>query len=102
MPLRHVCSDQAGGSQGGGIVQCHHAAGHDRATGLTRRKEKKQMRRLFFLKVSARAGGGMLIGLNTEPKALGQGRGNPPAPPDPHNYIKITPDGAVTITAKNP
>jgi isoquinoline 1-oxidoreductase beta subunit len=61
--------------------------------------------RRSFLKVSAVTGGGMLLGLYSEPQASaqGRGRGGPgPAPPDPHVYIKIAPDGTVTIMAKNP
>jgi isoquinoline 1-oxidoreductase subunit beta len=59
--------------------------------------------RRSFLKVTAASGGGLLLGLYTQPKASAQGRGGPaPAPPDPHVYIKIAPDGTVTIMAKNP
>src|SRR5215471_18234931 len=61
------------------------------------------MNRRSFLKVTAASGGGMLLSLYTQPKALAQGRGGPaPAPPDPHVYIKIASDGSVTIMAKNP
>jgi len=64
------------------------------------------MDRRFFLKASAAAGGGVLLGLYVEPKALaqqGRGRGGAPqTPPDPHNYIKIAPDGMIVIVAKNP
>ncbi len=68
------------------------------------RTEKPQMERRFFLKISALAGGGVLLGVATEPQALAQGRGRgaPAAPPDPHNYIKVSADGTVTIIAKNP
>jgi len=63
--------------------------------------------RRSFLRVTAASGGGLLLGLYTQPKASAQGRGRggpgpAPAPPDPHVYIKIAPDGAVTIMAKNP
>ena len=59
--------------------------------------------RRSFLKVTAASGGGLLLGLYTQPEASAQGRGGPaPAPPDPHVYIKVAPDGAVTIMAKNP
>jgi isoquinoline 1-oxidoreductase subunit beta len=65
--------------------------------------EKIQMERRSFLKIGALAGGGVLLGLYTQPEASAQGRGGPPAPPpDPHNYIRIAADGTVTITAKNP
>jgi len=59
--------------------------------------------RRSFLKVTAASGGGLLLSLYSLPKASAQGRGGPaPAPPDPHVYIKIAPDGTVTIMAKNP
>lgn len=60
------------------------------------------MNRRSFLKVSALGAGGVLIGLQTEPEAKAQGRGAPAAPPNPHAYIKVAPDGTVTIMAKNP
>jgi isoquinoline 1-oxidoreductase beta subunit len=61
------------------------------------------MERRSFLKISALAGGGVIFGLGTEREASAQGRGmQPAAPPDPHNYIKVAPDGTVTIVAKNP
>ena len=58
--------------------------------------------RRSFLKVTAASGGGLLLGLYSQPKASAQGRGPAPAPPDPHVYIKIAPDGTTTIIAKNP
>ena len=59
--------------------------------------------RRSFLKVSATAAGGVMIGLYTEPDVKAQGRGGPPPPPpDPHTYVKIAPDGTITIIAKNP
>jgi isoquinoline 1-oxidoreductase beta subunit len=60
------------------------------------------MNRRSFLKVSALGAGGVLIGLQTASDAKAQGRGAPAAPPDPHAYIKVAPDGTVTIMAKNP
>jgi isoquinoline 1-oxidoreductase beta subunit len=57
--------------------------------------------RRSFLKISALASGGVLIGLQLEPEAKAQ-RGGPQAPPDPHVYIKVAPDGTVTLMAKNP
>jgi isoquinoline 1-oxidoreductase beta subunit len=62
-----------------------------------------QMNRRSFLRVTALGAGGVAIGLYLEPKAEAQGRGGPPAPPpNPSVYIKVAPDGKVTITAKNP
>jgi isoquinoline 1-oxidoreductase beta subunit len=67
------------------------------------RPEKKQMERRSFLKISALAGGGVILGLQTGSQLFAQGRGGaPPAPPDPHNYIRVAADGTVTIVAKNP
>ncbi|HWC95830.1 MAG TPA: molybdopterin cofactor-binding domain-containing protein [Candidatus Sulfopaludibacter sp.] len=61
------------------------------------------MERRSFLRISALAGGGVLFGLTTQRQAAAQGRGGQPqAPPDPHNYIKVAQDGTVTIVAKNP
>src|SRR5271156_4560986 len=59
--------------------------------------------RRSFLKVSALGGGGVLLSLQLAPQASAQRRGGvPAAPPDAHNYIKVAPDGTVTIMAKNP
>jgi len=60
------------------------------------------MDRRSFLKASAVAGGGVLLGLYAEPEAKAQGRGQQQVPPDPHNYIMVAPDGTTTIVAKNP
>jgi isoquinoline 1-oxidoreductase subunit beta len=58
--------------------------------------------RRSFLRISALAGGGVALGLYTEPKAEAQGRGGPQAPIDPHAFIRVATDGTVTIVAKNP
>jgi isoquinoline 1-oxidoreductase beta subunit len=58
--------------------------------------------RRSFLRVSAVAGGGLLLSAYIEPveKALAQA---PPAPAlTPNAFIRISPEGIVTITAKNP
>lgn len=68
-----------------------------------KRPERKPMERRSFLKISALAGGGVLLGLHETPKLSAQGRGGPPAaPPDPHHFIRVAADGTVTITSKNP
>jgi isoquinoline 1-oxidoreductase beta subunit len=65
--------------------------------------QKNQIERRSFLKISALAGGGVLLGLYEAPKLAAQGRGGPPAaPPDPHNFIRVAADGTVTIISKNP
>ena len=62
--------------------------------------------RRSFLKVSAAAGGGLMIALYTDAFAdlVAQGRqgGAPARPLSPDAFITISPEGIVTITAKNP
>ncbi len=61
--------------------------------------------RRSFLRVSAIAGGGILLAAYLEPveKALAQApQGPPTAVLTPDAFIRISPDGIVTITAKNP
>jgi isoquinoline 1-oxidoreductase beta subunit len=59
--------------------------------------------RRSFLRVSAIAGGGLLLSAYIDPKAFGQApQGPPPATLTPNAFIRIAPDGIVTITAKNP
>src|SRR6266702_1096661 len=66
----------------------------------------KQLNRRSFIKVSALAGGGIVIGLYTDPGLLAQERGGgaavPATPINPNTYIKILPDNTFTIMAKNP
>ena len=56
-----------------------------------------------FLRVSALTGGGLLIAVHLDgvAEALAQPRGQS-APLSPNAFIKITPDGAITLVAKNP
>jgi isoquinoline 1-oxidoreductase beta subunit len=62
--------------------------------------------RRSFLKVTAAAGGGLMIAMYTDAFAdlLAQGRqgGAPPPPLEPSAFITIDKNGVVTITAKNP
>jgi len=62
------------------------------------------MNRRSFLRVTALAGGGMLLASYFEPVAevLAQNPFAPGAPLLPNAFIKIAPDGMVTIMAKNP
>ena len=64
---------------------------------------KTQIDRRSFIKVSALAGGGMLIGFYTD-DILAQRGGQAPAatPINPNTYIKVHPDNTFTIVAKNP
>jgi isoquinoline 1-oxidoreductase subunit beta len=64
----------------------------------------KQLNRRSFIKVTALAGGGILIGLYTENGLLAQQRGAAPpvTPINPNTYIKVHPDNTFTIVAKNP
>lgn len=60
--------------------------------------------RRSFLRVTAVAGGGMLIATYFDPAAtvFAQGPGQPTAAFVPNAFIRITPDNLVTIMAKNP
>src|SRR3954463_9270739 len=62
------------------------------------------LNRRAFLRVSALAGGGMMIASYFDvPDVFAQAPGGPsPAPLLPNSFIKIAPDGVVTIMAKNP
>ena len=64
----------------------------------------KQLDRRSFIKISALAGGGIMIGLYTDPSELLAQRGGPPpvTPINPNTYIKVLPDNTFTIIAKNP
>src|SRR6266853_6014896 len=64
----------------------------------------KAINRRSFLRVSALAGGGVVFSLYLKPKgALAQAPGAQPAAPlSPNSFIKIAPDGIVTIMSKNP
>src|SRR5438876_932695 len=67
--------------------------------------ETKQLDRRSFIKVSALAGGGMLISVYTGAELSAQRGGQAPPAPTPINpstYIKIHPDNTFTIMAKNP
>src|SRR6202044_3667089 len=57
--------------------------------------------RRSFLRVTSLAGGGALLSLYIKPPQASAQFG-PAAPPVPSNYIKIAPDGTVTIMAKDP
>src|SRR5262245_18154360 len=64
----------------------------------------KQLDRRSFIRVSALAGDGMLIGFYTDADLLAQERGQAaaPTPINPNTYIKVHPDNTFTIMAKNP
>jgi isoquinoline 1-oxidoreductase subunit beta len=57
--------------------------------------------RRSFLRVTSLAGGGVLFGLAIKPPKA-EAQFGPAAPPVPNNFIKIDPDGTVTIMAKDP
>ena len=65
---------------------------------------RAQLDRRSFLQVSAAAGGGLLIGFYLPPTLEAQAQAGPPPPPplSPNAFIRIQPDGKVTIIAKNP
>src|SRR5579884_931657 len=56
--------------------------------------------RRSFLHVSALSGGGMLLGTYVGPKLSAQQQQQ--APLEPNTFIKIDPDGTVTLIARNP
>jgi isoquinoline 1-oxidoreductase beta subunit len=61
----------------------------------------RSISRRTFLQVTSIAGGGILLGLYFRPSMFGQGQ-PPRVIPIPSSFIRITPDGVVTIIAKNP
>ena len=61
----------------------------------------RSISRRTFLQVTSVAGGGILLGLYFRPSMFGQGQ-PPRIIPIPSSFIRITPDGIVTIIAKNP
>ncbi len=65
-------------------------------------QQSQHVDRRSFLKITALAGGGVLFGFGAAREAAAQVGGPGQATTDPHNFIKVAPDGAVTIVAKNP
>lgn len=62
----------------------------------------RSVSRRAFLQVTAVGGGGMLLGLYFKPSAFAQNQPAAPVIPVPSSFIRIAPDGIVTIMAKNP
>src|SRR5687767_9846569 len=61
--------------------------------------------RRSFLRITALAGGGMVVAAYLDPVARVLAQGQPQAPPItfvPSAFVKVTPDNIVTIIAKNP
>src|SRR5512144_534144 len=69
------------------------------STGLLYRLDRRS-----FLRVTALAGGGMLVAAYLDPVAKVLGQATPGAPTNflPNAFIKITPDNLITIISKNP
>ena len=65
---------------------------------------EKTLNRRSFLRISALAGGGLVVAAYIDPITglLAQGPGRGGAPLVPNSFIKIAPDGKVTIIGKNP
>jgi isoquinoline 1-oxidoreductase beta subunit len=63
-----------------------------------------QLDRRSFIKVSAMAGGGIMIGLYVPESIAQQGRGGAPAatPVAPSTYIRVNPNNTFNIVGKNP
>lgn len=59
-----------------------------------------QLSRRSFLQVTALSGGGMLLGTYIEPVALAQRQSPPPF--ESNAFIRIAPDGTVTLISRNP
>src|SRR4051794_36102426 len=59
------------------------------------------LKRREFLSLTALAGGGMLLGFRLSP-ASADAAGMAPAAFSPNAFIRITKDGIITVTAKNP
>src|SRR4051812_3047429 len=57
--------------------------------------------RRHFLKVSAIAGGGMLIGFQSAEAATAEAMAAATGPFAPNPFLRITPDGIVTVIAKH-
>jgi isoquinoline 1-oxidoreductase beta subunit len=66
--------------------------------------ETTQLSRRSFLRASAIAGGGIMLAYYVEPleRVLAAPQFGPPVTLLPASFITITPDGAITIIAKNP
>src|SRR5689334_15844922 len=60
-----------------------------------------RLTRRSFLQVSALSGGGMLLGIYSVPKGSAQQQAQQP-PFDPKAFIRIEPDGTVTLVSRNP
>jgi isoquinoline 1-oxidoreductase subunit beta len=58
-----------------------------------------RLSRRSFLQVTTLSGGGMLLGIYARPKAFAQ---QAPPPFDAKAFIKIAPDGTVTLISRNP
>lgn len=59
--------------------------------------------RRTFLKISALAGGGLMVAAYVEPLTGFAQQGRQPAPPlEPNAFVTIAPDGKVTLVGKNP
>ena len=67
----------------------------------TKNMERKTLNRRSFFKLSAIAGGGVMMALYLPETGLAQAPGAAPAL-SPHSFIKVGADGIVTIVAKNP
>src|ERR1700761_5255666 len=60
-----------------------------------------KMNRRFFLRASAMAGGGFMLGLYPKPELKAQGFVGAGPPLSPADFISIAPDGTATLVAKN-
>ncbi len=61
-----------------------------------------QLTRRSFLQTSTTAGGGLLLGIFQSPSTQAQQRPNAPPPFEATAFVKIAPDGTVTLVSRNP
>ena len=100
LPLRHLLAHPRGHPPRG--RQHRDRDGHDRGDDHDNRAA---IDRRSFLRVTALAGGGLMIAATSTrrgPARAGPPGGPPPPALVPNAFIRISPDGKVTIIGKNP
>lgn len=61
-----------------------------------------RLTRRSFLEASVASGGGLLLGLYSAPLAVGRQQPQAPPPFDAKAFIRIAPDGTITLISRNP
>src|SRR6185295_17512726 len=90
--------------EGGGDASRRAQAPHEERAMTAPTHDASRVTRRDFLRVSAIAGGGILLASYLEPLNAAESLGSafPAADATLNAFIRITPDGIITITAKNP